>query len=198
MPMGMSRLGFFASCAAVDTASKPMNAKKTMPAAVTMPPKPPNACVTPASSLYSVGAGMYGLWFAAFMKPQPSTMMRTTIVTFVTTMSVLTNADSRMPRMSRSVSRSRMPTAGRLMMPCVPVAASVWKGEWQSAYGMPVPKRPSSLLRYSLHAMATVAAPMAYSSTRSQPMIHATSSPIVAYEYVYALPAMGIIDDSSA
>ena len=36
----------------------------------------------------------------------------------------------------------------------------------------------------SLHAIATVAAPMAYSSTRSQPMIHAMNSPIVAYEYV--------------
>ena len=33
---------------------------------------------------------------------------------------------------------------------------------------------------------------------RSQPMIQATSSPIVAYEYVYALPAIGIIDAISA
>ena len=31
-------------------------------------------------------------------------------------------------------------------------------------------------------AMATLAAPTAYSRIRSQPMIHATSSPIVAYE----------------
>ncbi len=29
-------------------------------------------------------------------------------------------------------------------------------------------------------------------------MIHATSSPSVAYEYAYALPACGIIDASSA
>ena len=29
-------------------------------------------------------------------------------------------------------------------------------------------------------------------------MIHATNSPIVAYEYVYALPAIGIIDANSA
>ena len=42
--MGMSRLGFFASCAAVDTASKPMKAKKTMPAAPRMPIMPPYAC----------------------------------------------------------------------------------------------------------------------------------------------------------
>ena len=29
IPIGMSRLGFFVSCAAVETASKPMNAKNT-------------------------------------------------------------------------------------------------------------------------------------------------------------------------
>jgi hypothetical protein len=44
------------------------------------------------------------------------------------------------------------------------------------------PMNSSTLLKYSLQAMATVAAPTAYSRTRSQPMIHATNSPIVAYE----------------
>ena len=38
----------------------------------------------------------------------------------------------------------------------------------------------NKLFRYSLHAIPTVAAPTAYSSTRSQPMIHASNSPIVA------------------
>jgi hypothetical protein len=33
---------------------------------------------------------------------------------------------------------------------------------------------------------------------RSHPIIHASSSPIVAYEYVYALPATGIIEAISA
>jgi hypothetical protein len=47
MPIGMSRFGFFASCAAVDTASKPMNAKNTTPAAPRMPITPPYGCVTP-------------------------------------------------------------------------------------------------------------------------------------------------------
>ena len=41
MPIGMSRLGFFASCAAVDTASKPMNAKNTTPPAPRIPISPP-------------------------------------------------------------------------------------------------------------------------------------------------------------
>ena len=40
MPIGMSRCGFFASCAAVETASKPMYAKKMMPAACTTPLQP--------------------------------------------------------------------------------------------------------------------------------------------------------------
>ena len=58
--------------------------------------------------------------------------MRMTIVTLSTTMTELTVADSWMPRMSSSVSMSRMNSAGRLMMPCAPVDASVWKGEWQN------------------------------------------------------------------
>ena len=45
--------------------------------------------------------------------------------------------------------------------------------------------------------MLTVVAATAYSNTRSQPITHATSSPMVAYEYVYALPDTGIIDANS-
>ena len=41
MPIGMSRFGFLASCAAVDTASNPMKAKNTTPAAPRMPMIPP-------------------------------------------------------------------------------------------------------------------------------------------------------------
>jgi hypothetical protein len=37
IPMGMSRLGFLASCAAVETASKPIYAKNTMAAALMIP-----------------------------------------------------------------------------------------------------------------------------------------------------------------
>ena len=38
--MGISLLGFFASCAAVETASKPMNAKNTIAAPPNTPPHP--------------------------------------------------------------------------------------------------------------------------------------------------------------
>ncbi len=40
MPIGKSRCGFFASSAVVDTASKPMYAKKTTAAAAITPEKP--------------------------------------------------------------------------------------------------------------------------------------------------------------
>jgi hypothetical protein len=146
---------------------------------------------------------MNGVWLAGSMKLQPRMISRITIVTLVMTMIELTNADSFMPRISSSVSAKMMPIAGRLTMPCArtcPSTTSFSNGEWHHSYGIVwLPgKNSSSLLRYSLHAMPTVAAPIAYSSTRSQPMIHATSSPSVAYEYVYALPAIGIIDANSA
>ena len=53
------------------------------------------------------------------------------------------------------------------------------------------------VIEYALSA-TTVAAPNRYSRMRSQPMIHATNSPIVAYAYVYALPATGIMLANSA
>jgi hypothetical protein len=71
-----------------------------------------------------------------------------------------------------------MITAGMFMIPVTPSIDS--SGEWRHWYGMSHPKYPSTLLKYSLHAIDTVAAPTAYSSTRSQPMIHAMNSPIVA------------------
>ena len=46
--------------------------------------------------------------------------------------------------------------------------------------------------------MLTVAAPRAYSSTRSQPIIQAKNSPSVAYVYVYALPEIEIFLETSA
>ena len=49
-----------------------------------------------------------------------------------------------------------------------------------SAAGGVTPKRPSMEPRVEDHPTATVAAPMAYSRIRSQPMIQAISSPSVA------------------
>ena len=47
--------------------------------------------------------------------------------------------------------------------------------------GIVIPRSANSPTKYPLHPEATVAAPNAYSSTRSHPMIHATNSPSVAY-----------------
>jgi len=99
-----------------------------------------------------------------------------------------TKADSLVPRMSSRLKTAMMNSAGTFIMPwatTVPAAScSFSNGEWHQAYGICRPTNSSSLFRYSLHAIATVAAPTAYSSTKSQPMIQATNSPIVTYEYV--------------
>src|ERR1043165_4508153 len=135
---------------------------------------------------------MNGVWLAGLMNPHPNTITSRTIVTLVITIRLLTKADSRVPRISSADSSARMTIAGMLTMPLTPPMDS--NGEWRNSYGMSHPTYPSTRLKYSLHAIATVAAPTAYSSTRSQPMIQAISSPMVAYEYVYALPAIGIIE----
>ena len=52
--------------------------------------EPPKWCVTPCASVYVLGGGMYGVWFAGLMKPQPNAMNRMTIATLVMTMMPLT------------------------------------------------------------------------------------------------------------
>src|SRR6476620_12039117 len=114
------------------------------------------------------------------MKPHPIAITIITIVTLTITISEFTNADSLVPLISRAERRPRITTAGMLTMPWLPAIDS--NGEWDQAYGIRRPNHSSTRFKYSLHAIATVAAPTAYSSTRSQPTIHATSSPIVASE----------------
>src|SRR4029079_18844510 len=139
---------------------------------------------------------MNGVWLAGLMNSQPNTITITTIDSFVMTIRLFTSADSRAPRISSPDSSARMRMAGMFMIPWTPSAIS--NGEWRHWYGTSRPREPRTRFKDSLHAMATVAAPIAYSRIRSHPMIHATNSPIVAYEYVYALPAIGIIDANSA
>src|SRR4051812_3857027 len=76
MPMGMSLRGSFASWPAVETASKPMYAKKTMVAARMMPSQP-NWFSTP------VGSGMNGCQLAGFTKNAPTTMNAMITVTLI-------------------------------------------------------------------------------------------------------------------
>src|SRR5207249_12228065 len=115
MPIGMSRCGFFASCAAVLTASKPMYAKNTIPAPC-MTPLQPNWPRTP------VLGGMNGCQLAEFTTLAAPKMNSSTTATFTNTIMLFTVADSRIPITSSSVMMPMMMTAGRLKIAvtCVP------------------------------------------------------------------------------
>ena len=140
---------------------------------------------------------MNGFQLLAVMCDNPTATIKRMIATFRITMKLLTFADSLMP-MTRIVDiRTTMNTAGRLIQapvkfspacpqPAAPAAACAsvhhCVGDAESCAGIVMPKRPSSETRWPDQPTPTVAAPAAYSSTRSQPMIQATSSPMVAYE----------------
>ena len=85
-----------------------------------------------------------------------------------------------------------MATAGRLNTPPssgdVAIASGSAKPNVLSRNSLRLPPQPT----------ATAATETPYSRIRSQPMIQATSSPSVAYAYVYALPETGMDDASSA
>ena len=87
MPIGMSRWGFLASCAAVLTASNPMYAKKTMPAPVMIPlhPKWPEL---------PVFGGMNGCQLAELIARTAPAMNSNTTETFTKTIKSLKEADS--------------------------------------------------------------------------------------------------------
>src|SRR5216110_3370462 len=107
MPIGMSFCGFFASCAAVLTASNPMYAKNTRPAPAITPVQP-NAPRSP------VLGGMKGCQLAGFTARTAATIKSRTTATLMKTMTLLTFADSLMPITSRVVTIAMMITAGRL------------------------------------------------------------------------------------
>ncbi len=64
--------------------------------------------------------------------------------------------------------------------------------------GSTTPSFASSCCSDAESVAASGATENPYSRIRSQPITHATSSPSEAYAYVYALPATGTIDASSA
>ena len=106
MPMGRSRCGFFASCAAVETASNPMYAKKTI-VAPWRTPETPNRPNAPSF------AGTKGCQFSACTNRAAKAMNSSTTVTFKKTMTVLNRADSLTPRTSKAVTARTISTAGR-------------------------------------------------------------------------------------
>ena len=106
IPIGMSRAGFFASCAAVDTASNPMYAKNITPAPRRMP-------LHPNSPKLPVLGGMNGVRCSGRMYAAPATMKTTSTDALMTTSTVFVLADSRIPRTSRPVTTRTMAAAGR-------------------------------------------------------------------------------------
>ena len=107
IPIGMSRCGFLASCAAVLTASNPIYAKKTIPAPAMIP-------LVPKCSRSPVLAGMNGCQLAPLMPFQANAMKRSTTATLMITITSLTRADSLMPFTRSAVTSTTISTAGKL------------------------------------------------------------------------------------
>ena len=176
MPNGMSRCGFFASCAVVDTASKPMYAKKMIapPRITPLHPNSPNVPVL---------AGTNGVQFDGMMNQTAPITIAITTPTLIATMIVLIDADSRMPTTSSAVTAITSRIAGRLTIAVTgspPGTATSVPGAALSAAGNGIPRSRNRLVRCPDQPTETVAALSAYSSTRSHPMIQAISSPSVA------------------
>ena len=118
--------------------------------------------------------------FAGLTKKIPTTMTNSTTATLVMTSTAFVVALSRMPITRTTVTKSMMPTAGRLNS--APLVGSE-KGSEAITSGTLMAlfdKSSSNLLRYLDHDDATTPQAMAYSKIRSQPMIQANSSPRVA------------------
>ena len=126
---------------------------------------------------------MNGCQLAGLMAWAAPMMNSSTTATFTNTITLLTFADSLMPMTRSVVMIAMMMTAGRLKtavmvepsarVTTVPRAAD-------SAGGTMIPMSLRNETTYPDHPIATVTAPSAYSSTRSQPMIQAKISPSVA------------------
>ena len=101
MPIGMSRPGLRHSSAAVETASNPMKAKKIRLAPIQTPVNP---------------FGMNGDQFEGFTYIAPTTMKKTRMRSFSTTITLLNRADSFTPMTSIHVTKATTPPASRLKM----------------------------------------------------------------------------------
>jgi len=111
-------------------------------------------------------------------------------------MTLLTRADSLIPITSTADITATMRTAGRLMIAPVGfsptcVHPTAWAATCPAVHncvggavrlaGIRTSNSPSRDTKWADQPTPTVAAPAAYSSTRSHPMIQAANSPMVAY-----------------
>src|SRR6266536_4630738 len=116
---------------------------------------------------------MNGCQLAGFTAWAAPIMKRITTATFTSTITLLKLADSLMPTTSSVVTTAMMSTAGRLKtaVAVVPSAhVTLTPRAADSAHGTLMPKSCRNDTTYPDHPMATVTAPSAYSSTRSQPL----------------------------
>ena len=98
---GRSRLGSLTSSPEVETASKPMYAKKIIDAAVTVPPKP-----SPSTK--------NGLKLSLLNAVMPSTMNSASTTSLIATMIVLARAVSRTPIISTAGDREHQERRGEV------------------------------------------------------------------------------------
>src|SRR5688572_8362533 len=166
-----------------------------------MIPAPRRMPLQPYSPNVPVFWGMKGCQLSVLMYAAPKPMKSSSTSTFTMTIAALAPADSRMPITRSAVTATTTSTAGRLNSAVtVPPLASAMLAPVGpvSCGGIDSPTSLSSETTSPDHPTATVDALNEYSRMRSQPMIQAKISPSVAYAYVYALPATGIMLANSA
>ena len=131
--------------------------------------------MTPAAEVMpSVPCGLKGVKLPLLNAVKAVTMKKSRTRSLTPTMIVLTRALSRVPRTSSRVIASTMKTAGRLKTPPS-------DGDFAMASGSVTPKVGSrNSLTLPPQPTATAATETPYSRMRSQPMMKATSSPMVA------------------
>jgi hypothetical protein len=109
----------------------------------------------------SAGGGMNGLQFEVEILTAPAPMNRNTTASLMATMTALKRELSLTPTIITAVSRSTIAPAARFTEPSPEIDSGIGNTE----------------AKYCAQPTATAADPRVNSSTRSQPMIQATSSP---------------------
>ena len=107
----------------------------------------------------------------------PNTTKIRITATFRNTMKPLKIELPSVPRIRKILISTTISAAGIFTIPPS-------QGQAANAWGILIPTPSRKTTRYLLQLILTVVAATVYSNTRSQPIIHAISSPIVAYEYV--------------
>src|SRR3954453_19850041 len=144
-----------------------------MPLMPKAPGEKPRSCRSegtedPPAAAFEPDGGTNGDQLAVLMKNSPATITSSTMASLITTITKFTCDETLIPRQITAVSISTIAAATRL---CPSPYAQP---------GMVMPIWSTTSAKYVDQPTATVLAPSASSRIRSQPMIHATSSPRLA------------------